>query len=268
MVREALLGSDRFLSLPDNTARMCFVVCLLTADDRGNMEASPGQLVRLWRDFGIDSNAKAAAVSQALVDQDLIRMYEDSGKTLIHVPRFKQRKRHLVRACPSSPWDHQEESPIEQSTDRENDGRPSVGRQTIVRRPSAEVKGKEVKRSSTSPNGEVAKAGSLTPACPHDAIIDSYHRALPMAREVIAAWSGTRRKHLQARWRESPKHQSLAFWDELFAYIAQSPFLTGRTPPTAGRAPFQLALEWIVKPDSFQKIIEGAYHRDLERTSR
>jgi hypothetical protein len=104
MIRDTLLGSDRFLGLPDNTARMCFVACMLTADDRGNLEASPGALVRLWRDFGVDSNAKAVSTSQFLADQDLIRLYQVDGKQYIHVPRFGQRMRSFKRACPASPW--------------------------------------------------------------------------------------------------------------------------------------------------------------------
>lgn len=104
MIRDALLNSDRFLSLPDNTSRICYVACLLSADDRGNMEASTGALVRLWRDFGVDSNAKATDISQFLADKDLIRMYESGGKQYIHVPRFHQRLRSFKRACPASPW--------------------------------------------------------------------------------------------------------------------------------------------------------------------
>jgi hypothetical protein len=104
MIRDALLNSDRFLSLPDNTARMCFVACLLNADDRGNLEASTGALVRMWRDFGVDSNAKAEDTSQFLSDKDLIRLYETASKRYMHVPRFGQRMRSFKRACPPSPW--------------------------------------------------------------------------------------------------------------------------------------------------------------------
>lgn len=146
MIRENLLSSDRFLSLPDNTARMCYVVLLLNADDRGNIEASSGQLVRMWRDFGIDSNAKADSVSTFLADHDLIRFYESDGKRYIHIPRFGQRKRHLQRACPESPWCKNESK---QQYDQENDCRKTDERQATVGRPSAEVKRSEEKRRNT-----------------------------------------------------------------------------------------------------------------------
>jgi len=104
MIRDALLNSERFINLPDNTARICYVACLLRADDRGNLEGGPGHLVRLWRDFGVDGTEKAASIGQFLADQDLIRFYERGGKRYIHVPRFGQRMRSFKRACPSSPW--------------------------------------------------------------------------------------------------------------------------------------------------------------------
>lgn len=104
MIRDAILNSDRFLSLPDNTARVCFIACLLSADDRGNLEGGPGYLVRMWRDFGVDSTEKAASIGQFLADQDLIRFYDAGSKRHIHVPRFQQRMRSFKRACPPSPW--------------------------------------------------------------------------------------------------------------------------------------------------------------------
>lgn len=104
MIRDGLLDSDRFLGLPDNTSRMCYVACLLTADDRGNREASAGALVRLWRDFGVDTNSKADDTAHFLSDKDLIRLYEFEGKRYMHIPRFGQRMRSFKRACPHSPW--------------------------------------------------------------------------------------------------------------------------------------------------------------------
>jgi len=143
MIRETLLESDRFLGLPDNTARMCFVTVLLKADDRGNLEASPGQLVRIWRDFGVDSNAKAASIAQFLADVDLIRMYEVDGKHYIHVPRFGQRLRHLKKAaCQPSPWCEVQEK---HKDDQKNDGRTTVERQSDDGRTTAEEKRSEEK---------------------------------------------------------------------------------------------------------------------------
>ena len=151
MIRAALLTSDRYLGLPDNTSRVCYVAAMLNADDRGNLESSLGQLVRMWRDYGIDSNQKAASIANYLADHDLVRQYEVDGKHYMHIPRFGQRLRHVRRACPISPWCAPKEN---QAHNSENDGRPSCERPTTVRRTSAEVKRREEKRSKTlAPSG-------------------------------------------------------------------------------------------------------------------
>jgi hypothetical protein len=56
-----------------------------------------------------------------------------------------------------------------------------------------------------------------------------------------------------------PQRQSLDYWRRFFEYIAQSPFLTGRTDGKNGR-PFLPGLDWMVKAGNFAKIIEGRYH--------
>jgi hypothetical protein len=260
MIRDELLESDRFLSLPDNTARMCFVVILLNADDRGNLEASPGQLVRMWRDFGIDSNAKAASIAQSLADQDLIRMYEADQKQYAHVPRFRQRLRHLKHACPASPWCDRQEN---QSGAQKNDGRTADERQTDDGRASAEEKGSEGKRSEVKGREELLLTTvPVVAGCPHKQIIELYHQHLPMGRRVnVDLWNGARAKHLQARWKEKPNRQTLTWWQRFFEHCAESEFLTGKVQPKPGHSPFEVSLDWIVKPDNFVKIIEGAYNR-------
>lgn len=96
--------------------------------------------------------------------------------------------------------------------------------------------------------------------CPHQAIVDLYHQALPTGRQV-RIWSDTRKAKLRARWKEDPRRQSLEWWGKFFGYIAESDFLTGKTAST-GRQPFELDLEWIVSPTNFVKIVEGKYHRE------
>lgn len=160
MIREALLNSERFLGLSDNTARVCFVACMLTADDRGNLEGGPGHLVRLWRDFGVDSTEKAAAIGQSLSDQDLIRFYESGDKRYVHIPRFGQRKRHLVHACPESQWCKDEQK---QAAKQEKDRRTSGERQASVRRTTVEGKRSEEKRREVNPLGLFARFWELYP---------------------------------------------------------------------------------------------------------
>lgn len=95
--------------------------------------------------------------------------------------------------------------------------------------------------------------------CPHQKIIDLYHQLIPTGRRV-KVWNATRSKKLVARWKEDKKWQTLDWWQRLFAYIAESDFLTGQTN-TPGRPPFEVDLEWIISPTNLVKIIEGKYHR-------
>lgn len=119
--------------------------------------------------------------------------------------------------------------------------------------------------SSSYLNQYPAKAGLAEPKvspCPHQEIIDLYHQILPMGRQVNSElWGGTRAAHLKARWREDAKRQNLDWWRRFFEHIAKSAFLTGKTPPTAGREPFELSLDFIVTPSKFARIYEGAYHK-------
>ena len=115
----------------------------------------------------------------------------------------------------------------------------------------------EEAKASLSPTGDAPPADGV-PACPHEAIVALYHEILP-ANPRIRVWDGARASQLRARWREDPKRQSLDYWRRFFEYIAQSPFLTGRTDGKDGR-PFLPGLDWMVKAGNFAKIIEGRYH--------
>lgn len=88
--------------------------------------------------------------------------------------------------------------------------------------------------------------------CPHEEIIKLYAEHLPMLTQV-KIWTDARRKTLQARWREDETRQNLEWWQRLFAYVATSDFLTGKT------SNWQADIEWILKPANFIKIIEGKY---------
>lgn len=96
------------------------------------------------------------------------------------------------------------------------------------------------------------------PPCQHQEIIDAYHEALP-ASPRIRDWTKARAAHLQARWREDPKRQNVEWWRRLFAYVAESDFLTGKAA-TPGRKPFTASLDWLLKPENFAKVREGRYH--------
>jgi hypothetical protein len=109
-------------------------------------------------------------------------------------------------------------------------------------------------KEPTSNTDVLLVADSDPPKCPHQEIINLYHRILP-ACPRIRDWTATRAKALKARWCENKEHQSLAYWEALFRYIARCPFLVGKS----GARPFFASLDWICKAENFAKIREGRY---------
>lgn len=114
---------------------------------------------------------------------------------------------------------------------------------------------------SREPNGSLPTAGSA-PDCPQAEIVALYHELLPAHRRM-RVWDGERAKSLRARWREDPKRQSLDYWRRFFAYVAQSPFLTGQVE-AKDRPPFVADLEWLVTKKNFIKVIERKYHDGVQ----
>lgn len=113
--------------------------------------------------------------------------------------------------------------------------------------------------TSVSSNGENSLSSQKAPAdtCPHQKIIDLYHEILPSARR-IRDWTPSRQAALRARWRERAERRRLEWWSEFFGYISRCDFLMGKVH-TQGRRPFEVSLDWILKPENFVKIMEGAY---------
>src|SRR4030095_10766546 len=138
VIRDELLESKRWLSLKDNADRLAYIALLLKADSLGNFSAEPFRLLRLWRDFGINTEAQVAKCLSELADHALVRLYQVEARPYLHIPRFGQRIRYLYRVFPHSPWttDEQKQRLMNYSPDSHL---TAVGR--------SEVKRSEVKRS-------------------------------------------------------------------------------------------------------------------------
>jgi len=142
---------------------------------------------------------------------------------------------------------------------------PKTGHGTVRNRKEPEI--------HTTPDGVVGNEGFASsppsapaddgmPPCPHQAIIDAFHAALPMARHV-REWTPATATALRARWREKRNRQRIEWWRDFFAYVARSRFLTGQVS-SPNRRPFELGLDWLLKAENFAKVIEGAYHEAEE----
>jgi len=91
--------------------------------------------------------------------------------------------------------------------------------------------------------------------CPHEKIIDLYHQLLPMCPRV-RVWTNTRRRYLQARWKEYP---DIGYFQTFFTKVSKSKFLTGKTNGSGERPPFVASLEWLIRPNNFAKVLEDRY---------
>lgn len=151
VIRDELLESERWISLKDNADRLAFVALLLSADSLGNFSAEPFRLMRLWRDFGINTVALVAKSLSELADHDLVRLYEVDGKPYLHIPRFRQRLRYVKRVFPPSPW-----TSVEQNQELANNS-PDC-HLTVTRLSPAEGKGSEDKAIAIATGSDTGKA--------------------------------------------------------------------------------------------------------------
>lgn len=95
--------------------------------------------------------------------------------------------------------------------------------------------------------------------CPHQAIVDLYHEVLPQLARVRDI-TEKRKTALRARWRQNQRFQNLDWWRKYFSAVAVDDFLMGRLPGRQWQADF----DFLLRPDKFQKIIEGGYQRGGE----
>lgn len=119
------------------------------------------------------------------------------------------------------------------------------------------------------PHKEEKDLGHL--ACPYDRLVDAYHECMP-ENPRVRKLTDARRRLLSARWNECRKPIGKTFgyttvdegvekWRQFFRVCAQSEFLTGRTTPQPGRAPFIADLEWLTNSGNFVRVLENKYHR-------
>jgi hypothetical protein len=106
--------------------------------------------------------------------------------------------------------------------------------------------------------------------CPHQAIIDLYHEALPN-NPKCKVLTAARKATIKARWNEAAKltckpfgyttrDDGLNAWRAFFDICADSDFLTGKAPGTGGRPPFIAGIDFLMSASGFAKTLENHYH--------
>lgn len=257
LIRDGILDSESVLSLPVE-ARWLYVTIMLSGDDVGLFEATPFRLARI-ADVRREHADKLLAM---LVDSDLVRLYEVGGKRYGFIPKFGQRLQIKRAKHPLPPI-----ALLAGDEDAINKIKHLGANQTVDNGCATVSHGNTPPEPEPEPEAipslptveKVAKDAAASIAdCPHAEIVKLFAHHLPMARQP-ADWTPARQAALRTRWREKRNRQNLDWWAKFFAYVAESAFLTGKAE-SAGRKPFLLSLDWLLKADNFLKTIEGAYH--------
>lgn len=92
--------------------------------------------------------------------------------------------------------------------------------------------------------------------CPHQTIIDLYHKICPSLPRV-KIWTSQRQSILRSRWKENKERQNVKFWESFFTIVSESDFLMGRVNH------FSADLEWLLRPRNFPKVLEGKYKNKI-----
>lgn len=228
-------------------ARLLYIATWLEADREGRFVWRPKTLKLRYLP---GDQCDIDGLADELVAARLVVPYVIDGQTFAEIPTFAKHQvinnRESASTIPP------------RVTDASGTREPRVTDASVTPLMGKEGKGKEGNDVGEDADAS-SVAGKAADHCPHQEIIDLYHRVLPMGRQV-RLWTAAREAKLRARWREDVKRQSLEWWARLFAYIAESDFLTGKSH-APGRAPFELDLEWIVTPGNMVKIVEGKYHQ-------
>lgn len=230
-------------------ARLLYIATWLEADRDGRFVWRPKTLKLRYLP---GDQCDIDGLADELVSAGLVVPYVIDGQTFAEIPTFAKHQvinnRESASTIPA------------RVADASGTRDQRVTDATTTPLTGKEGKGKEGKEGNDV--GEDADAssvaGNAADHCPHQEIIDLYHRILPTGRQV-RMWTPAREAKLRSRWREDEKRQSLDWWGRLFSFIAESDFLTGKTH-APDRRPFELDLEWIITPSNLVKIIEGKYH--------
>jgi len=107
----------------------------------------------------------------------------------------------------------------------------------------------KTEHTSSCDAAETAK----TISCPHQKIVDLYHKNCPDLPRV-RTWEGNRKQNLRQRFMV---RDNLEWWEWFFQVINTLDFHNGRTEGNTWRA----NLDWIVKHSNFQKLVDICYER-------
>jgi hypothetical protein len=116
-------------------------------------------------------------------------------------------------------------------------------------------------RTNERTNGSVSPADGQRPAPPGPKDLARLWNEVShpnMKRVVLADFRASQPRYRQANARLVEK-PDLAYWRQVIERMNQSPFHRGEVPPRDGRKPWRGNFDFLVRPDSARKVLEGEY---------
>ena len=254
--------------------------------DRGQLAWSEVALAKRWQ---WSRNRVRRFLKELQEKEEMIELHKDNSTTIITIKNYDKYQggdtaeyagEKRVKSTFSGVGDTANDTADDTANDTANDTADDT-RKKKDKKGKNDKNGQEGQECPSSPDGDssspeagedvsVSEEDSLPtapakkkdrhPPCPHNKIIDLYHELLPELPKV-QVWGEKARGCLQKRWRDDPARQNIEWWRWFFTnYIRSSDFLMGKVNS------FQVTLDWMVRPQNFEKILNGNYINRGPRT--
>lgn len=263
LLRDGILTSEPVCSLTWG-AEVLYRRLMSVADDHGRFHSIPKLIRAACYPLQIDkvSDADIGKWLTECVTAALVSVYPASdGKRYLHVEKFGQQVRSRSKFPEPMDCNKQRlQSPASNCLQMQTPVHLVVCEgegvfEGVISNPN----GLEVIATDDPPLVADGKDPTKADRTPIQQIVALYHETLTPACRPCEKVTPARAGYIRQRWRDDLT--SLDAWRNYFVYVAQSPFLMGRTPGRDGKPPFRSDIEFLTKPANFAKIAEGKYHQ-------
>lgn len=252
-IKPSIMENEELAEL-DPIARLLFIYLWMLADREGRLEDRPKRIA--GRALPYDRDADVDDLLNQLAGAGFITRYMVGDLALIQINNFAKHQSPHVRETAS------ELPSIEQGTTKAVTKHNLGSAEASPRSPDSLFLIPDSLLPGSDAGASVVASGSL-PTCPHKEIIAAYAEVLPELPQP-RMWGSARQTNLANRWkwvisdlkkRGKPysKQDGIEYFRRMFAYVAKSNLLMGRS------GKWSADLGWIVKAENFTKIIEGNY---------
>lgn len=275
-------SSEAVNALHDRTFRL-YVALINCADDFGLLEASFGA-IKAAAPLTSWTRQEVAMMLGELTDAGLILPYEDAGRPLAAIARWRSRVSSVRPKHPAPPWgmghllkpsgfkdeatrkatsnyfkhlDH--ETGEHQGTTSGGPGNEGVG---------VGLGEGGLDTSHSVATGVVRKSRTSAPPCPTERLIEGWNTiCAPAGCVKLKVPTKARAAIIAAAWRKvfddgavQTAPEALKLFHGFFKRVAASKFLTGRAPPISGHSkPYRADLGTMMSPEKFARLVEGKY---------